>query len=108
MKNITYRTNYLKEENIAGMLEYDLSSMDFGNYDFGSVLYYTVRELDVGRPDIISQRLYGTTNYWWFLMWFNGVSDPWNDLRDGMVLKYPALERVREGIKLYDKENEKA
>ena len=41
-------------------------------------------------------------------MWFNGVSDVWNDLRAGMVLKYPAIERIREGIKLYDKENKTA
>lgn len=108
MKNITYRTNYLSEEDVEGIKEYDLGSMDFGNFDFGSVLYYMVRDVDIGRPDIISQRLYGTTNYWWFLMWFNGVSDVWNDLRAGMVLKYPAIERIREGIKLYDKENKTA
>ena len=34
MKNISYRTNYLKEENLDGFTEYDLGSMDFGNFDF--------------------------------------------------------------------------
>ncbi|MBO7526336.1 MAG: hypothetical protein J6T74_00390 [Clostridia bacterium] len=104
MKNISYRTNYLKEENLDGFNEYDLGSMEFGNFDFGSVQYYMVKDVDVGRPDILSQRFYGTTNFWWFVCWFNGISDVWNDLRVGMVIKYPAFEKVREAIKLYSKE----
>ena len=103
MKNITYRSNYLKEENINGFQEYDLGSMNFGNYDFGAVQYYMIKEQDIGRPDIISQKLYGTTNYWWFICWWNKIGDVWNDLREGMVISYPALELVREGIKLYRK-----
>lgn len=41
MNNISYRTNYLKEENLNGFQEYDLGSMDFGNFDFRccSILY---------------------------------------------------------------------
>ena len=34
MNNITYRPNYLKEEDTEGFLEYDLGSINFGNYDF--------------------------------------------------------------------------
>lgn len=105
MKNITNRTNFLKEENLDGYLEYDLGSIDFGNFDFGAVQYYMVKELDIGRPDIISQKLYGTTNYWWFLMWFNKITDVWNDLREGMVISYPSLDLVREAFKLYYKKS---
>ena len=43
MKNITYRTNYVKEENLDGFQEYDLGSMEFGNYDFGAVQYYMIK-----------------------------------------------------------------
>lgn len=104
MKNITYRTNYVKEENLDGFQEYDLGSMEFGNYDFGAVQYYMIKETDVGRPDIISQKIYGTTNYWWFVCWWNKISDPWNDLRTGMVISYPSIERIREALKLYNKD----
>ena len=81
MNNITYRPNYLKEENTEGFQEYDLGSIDFGNYDFGTTKSYMVHYYEVGRPDIISQNIYGTSNLWWFVMWYNGVSDIWNDLR---------------------------
>lgn len=103
MKNITYRSNLMDEVNITGNVEYDLGSIDFGNFEFGENSYYLVREEEVYRPDIISQRLYGTTNYWWFIMWYNGISDIWNDLRAGLVLKYPNIELVRQAIKLYTK-----
>lgn len=103
MENITFRSNYLQEEMVDNFTQYDLGSINFGNYDFGSVRYYQLKYQDVARPDIISQRLYGTTNYWWFIMWYNGVGDVWNDLRENMVIKYPSIDRVREGIKLYYK-----
>lgn len=103
MNNITYRPNYLKEENTEGFQEYDLGSIDFGNYDFGTTKSYMVHYYEVGRPDIISQNIYGTSNLWWFVMWYNGVSDIWNDLRDGMMLRYPQYEMVIQSFKLYGK-----
>ena len=103
MDNITYRTNYLKEANVEGFSEYDLGSINFGNYDFGETNNYMVHYYEVGRPDIISQNIYGTTNLWWFILWFNNVSDPWNDLRDGMMIKYPQFEMVIQAFKLYKK-----
>lgn len=101
MNNITYRPNYLKEEHTDEILELDLGSVDFGNYDFGDMKSYMVHYYEVGRPDIISQNIYGTTNLWWFVMWINGISDIWNDLRDGMMIKYPQYELVIEALKLY-------
>lgn len=103
MDNITYRTNYLKEVNVNGFNELDLGSMDFGNFDFGETKNYMVHYYEVGRPDIISQNIYGTTNLWWFVLKFNNVCDAWHDLRDGMIIKYPSLDKVLEAFKLYRK-----
>ena len=103
MNNITYRTNYLKEANVNGFNELDLGSMDFGNYDCGETKNYMVHYFEVGRPDIISQNIYGTTNLWWFVLWFNKICDVYNDLRDGMIIKYPQLEMVLQAFKLYGK-----
>ena len=103
MNNITYRPNYLKEEDTEGFLEYDLGSINFGNYDFGETKSYMVHYYDVGRPDIISQNIYGTSNLWWFVMWYNGIGDIWNDLRDGLMLRYPQYEMVIQAFKLYKK-----
>lgn len=101
MNNITYRTNYLKEETVDGFKECDLGSVDFGDYDFGETKAYMVRSHEVGRPDIISQNIYGTANLWWFVMWYNGVSDVWNDLREGVVLRFPLYDMVVQALKLY-------
>lgn len=99
LKNVSTRTNFLQSNDVDGVEEYDLGSMDFGDFDFGEVQYYVVKEHEVCRPDIISLKTYGTTNYWWFIMWFNGITDIWNDLREGMLLAYPSLDMLREGLK---------
>lgn len=104
MKNITYRTNFLEKNVINGITEYDLSSLNFGDYEWGDLDYYRVRLQDVQRPDLISFNIYGTTNYWWFIMWFNGISDIWNDLVEDMILKYPSIDKIREAFKIYNKE----
>ena len=103
MENITYRTNFLQTNTVDQIVEKDLGSMDFGDFDFGPVKWYKCAEQDVGRPDRISKLIYGTTNYWWFLMWFNGVSDIWNDIRPQMLIKYPDINIVREAMKIYRK-----
>ena len=36
-------------------------------------------------------------------MWYNGISDIWNDLRDGLMLRYPQYEMVIQAFKLYNK-----
>lgn len=105
MRNVASRTNFLKSNNVDGVEEFDMGSMDFGDYDFGDVQYYVVKEYEICRPDMICYRIYGTTNYWWFLMWFNGITDIWNDLREGMLLKYPSIESIREGLKYLRSKN---
>lgn len=104
MNNITYRTNFLEKNVVDGKTEYDLSSLNFGDYEWGDLQFYRVRYQDIQRPDLISFNIYGTTNYWWFIMWFNGVSDIWNDLVENMILKYPSIDKVREAFKSYNKE----
>ena len=42
------------------------------------------------RPDAVSERLYGDTQYWWLLLEYNGVGV--GDLKFGVVLRYFALE----------------
>jgi len=55
---------------------------------------YRVTEFDIGRPDLLSRKLYGTQDYWWYLMKFNEVDDVWNDLYSGMLLKVPSIEDI--------------
>lgn len=45
-----------------------------------------------GRPDLLSERIYGTgnTQYWWILMLFNDLRLP-SDLKRNTTVRYPTL-----------------
>lgn len=103
MESITSRTRYLDKYTTNGVNEYDLGSFTQTDFDFGDEIHIMLEHEDVGRPDLISQKCYGTTNYWWFIMWYNGISDVWNDLCDGIILKIPQLDKVREFLKTVGK-----
>lgn len=99
MDNITERTNFLNLENVDEISQYDLGSLYMDSYDFGQFSYYRVKKNEECRPDIISYRIYGTQNYWWFLMWINNYSDIWNDIVENQVIKYPNIQKVRDFLK---------
>ena len=96
MDNISERTNYLNKELVDDITQYDLGSLYMDSYDFGKLGYYRVRKHEECRPDIISFRIYGTQNYWWFIMWFNGFMDAWNDITENQVIKYPSIQKLRD------------
>lgn len=45
------------------------------------------------RPDMISYRIYGDTQYWWVIMHYNDV-DNINLLTNGTVIYYPSLNAI--------------
>jgi hypothetical protein len=100
MATIASRKEYLQKVLVDGVLQYDLGSFDADGYDFGKENFLVVRDNEACRPDLISMRAYGTMNYWWFIMWYNGITDIWNDLRrdsdDALILKYPDIDVVRD------------
>ena len=51
---------------------------------------YKIQQIDVGRPDLISYRFYRSTNYWWFLMKYNGIDDVFNEMYINMPIRIPA------------------
>ena len=93
MESITSRTRYLDKYTTNGVNEYDLGSFTQTDFDFGDPIYIQVEHEEVGRPDLISQKCYGTTNYWWFIMWYN----------DGIILQIPQIDKVREFLKTVGK-----
>lgn len=103
--SLATRTDYLQKLVIDDIAQYDLGSFDPDGYDFGKENFLQVRQMDIARPDLLSYRAYGTMNYWWFLMWYNGICDVWNDLAENQVLKYPDLDVVREFLRSVKKDN---
>ena len=53
---------------------------------------YVIRGEDA-RPDVISEELFGGTQYWWILMFYNGLSKV-DDLVNGKELKVPDTEEL--------------
>lgn len=53
-----------------------------------------VKQEDILRPDIISNKAYGVPNLWWVILEYNNISDPLFELQPGQILKIPEINRV--------------
>ena len=45
----------------------------------------------VGRPDLISNSVYGTPDYWWVICAANRIVDPFEQLTAGKQIKIPMI-----------------
>lgn len=99
MKNELNRENCLPEVVLDGIRQYDISSYGLSDFNFGTPKITTVRYNEIGRADLVSRRVYGTQDLWWFVMWYNGFSDEIHDLQDGTAIKYFNAERVKAAIR---------
>ena len=55
---------------------------------------YTLRA-EEERPDLLSYNIYGDTQYWWILLWYNNMLKP-QDLKVGTIIKYPSLSSIEQ------------
>jgi len=46
------------------------------------------------RADLIANTLYGSEDYWWLVLWFNGIIDPFSTLSTGTQLLVADLSSV--------------
>lgn len=84
------RTDFYVKNNINGIKENDLITNSFRDFTNSfSYQYYTLRQVDVRRFDILSLRFYRTDKYWWILAKTNNIDDLWNDAKGGDVIKVP-------------------
>ena len=84
------RTNFLNKENVDGVQEYDLVMSNFEYFKIQRPMtFYTITGDDIGRPDLLSLRLYSDMNYWWILGEVNGIDDFSNDIVEGDVISVP-------------------
>lgn len=65
--------------------------------DDGDVFVLVTQELEK-RPDLVAAKAYDNPDLWWVIYEFNGIRDPLFDLKQGMLLRIPALDRVLEAI----------
>lgn len=55
---------------------------------------YTIRK-EENRPDLLSYNLYGDTQYWWIILWYNSLYKP-EDLKVGVKINYPSLSNIEQ------------
>lgn len=76
------RTNFLKTQIVDGISEKDMISSPVNTYEFKREFSkYVLQFEDYMRPDRISQKIYGTQDYWWIILKINPeLEDIWNDM----------------------------
>ncbi|RLC67140.1 MAG: hypothetical protein DRH97_05305 [Chloroflexi bacterium] len=61
---------------------------------------YVLEAGDVARPDLIAYKFYKSPEYYWVILWVNGISDPFEEMFAGRTIRVPALRRLMEfGVK---------
>ena len=53
------------------------------------LIYYMISHDDVGRPDLISYKVYGTVKFFSVVLDYNDIYDPFTDLKIGVQIKLP-------------------
>lgn len=61
--------------------------------DDGDVFVMVTQELEK-RPDLVAAKAWDNPELWWVIYEFNGIRDPFFDLKAGMLLRIPQLDRV--------------
>jgi len=66
--------------------------------DLTATFLHTVDVSEVARPDLISYRVYGDSEYWWAIMLVNSISNPLEELTAGRVLTMPTLAAISRAL----------
>jgi hypothetical protein len=96
------RTNFLEEvTTYDGINEYDLLLSNWDLFELNYPIEFdTIKPLDMQRPDYLSYRLYGLSEYWWVICKLNKIDDLWNDLYIGMDIIIPSEQDI---LEFYDR-----
>lgn len=57
-----------------------------------SFVSYVVQQGDT--PDIISLKFYNSPLYYWIILDFNNINDPYVELQEGTILKIPVFNTI--------------
>ena len=63
--------------------------------------YYRMKGEDLGQPDLLSYKLYGTEQYWWIVCLVNDIQNPFSDFEEGQILKIPSILDIHDFYQRY-------
>ena len=71
------RTKFFKKLTVNNINEIDFLWNTLSSFQINhTVSYYRVKGDEVGQPDLISYRIYGTEGYWWVICIANQIENP--------------------------------
>lgn len=79
------------------IIEYDflLNNWDLFEINY-PITFNNIQRIDMYRPDMLSYRIYGESQYWWILCKINKIDDMWNDMYIGMDIIVPSMQDIIE------------
>lgn len=94
LSDMSIGDDILRVELYKGILAYlnNAANMD-------SFIVYEVKEDEETRPDLLSHRVFKTSELSWLVMLVAGVDDPFDSLPVGYELEFPPMAIVRSMIR---------
>jgi hypothetical protein len=88
---------------VDGIQEFDFLYQALSQFQLKyPTTYYRLTDTDVMRPDLVSAKVYnGNTQYWWVILLFNGIRDPFTEMKSGTLLEIPSVLDMYEIFKQY-------
>jgi hypothetical protein len=94
------RTKFFQKTTVDGVQELDFLYNTISNLVARrKVHHYRMSVLDRKRPDITSYRNYGTVSFWWIILAFNGIQDPFFETTVGRVVEIPSWNDIYDFVK---------
>ena len=101
MNNKYNRSNFIPKfiDKENAIEEYALSDSNWDRYFQTKypTTSYTLQLSDLQRPDLISFNVYKKADYWWVIMKFNNIIDPFTELSEpGLVFNIPDVKDIQD------------
>jgi len=86
------RLNFYEIVTVDGVQELDYLNNTLAGFTMQyPASFYQVTGSDLMRPDMISYKNYGVVDYWWIILFVNGIADPFYDIHIGDIWIIPNL-----------------
>ena len=96
------RTNFYHKVTVDQIEELDFLHNSLSGFTMRyDPAYYRVKAPDLMRPDMISNKCYGTVHLWWVIMLVNEIENPLTDLEVGQLLTIPSKLDIADFQKRY-------
>lgn len=66
---------------------------------------YIIRAQEAYAAPTLAYKFYGSVDYWWFLMWYNGIVNPTRELHAGLEIKVPDRAQMMTYLSVVEQTN---